>query len=149
MPSLVLLLRQTEDKNINMKSKENKLQKYFSEKTLVKLFKMYCYLHGITKGKIYIHYQSGFTNKDGGGIVCWAEIELFTAVKVTDTKVGYDIAIKLFNPDHDLIKQLGDDKIYIEKEYFNYGYYPFRKVKALLKAQPLLKQNFSTLIKPF
>lgn len=129
--------------------REIKIQKYFSEKTLERIFTMYCFLKGVKKGLRYIHYQSGYTNKDGDGIVCWAEIQSFHAVKITNKKIGYDIGIKLFNLDQKLINQLGNAKIYIEKENFNWGAYSLRKVKAQLKAQDLLKQNFSTLINPF
>lgn len=111
------------------------------EKTLKSIaIKLYAYLLGVKKGKRFILYQSGYKNKDGGGIVCWAEIEYVDV---------YFVSIKLYNHDEKFAKELGQENIYMGKDFYNWGSYSLRQTSNFLKAQPLLEAQFTMLIKPF
>jgi len=105
-----------------------------------KIAKIYAWFFGVKKGVRFILYQSGFKNKDGGGIVCWAEIEYVCSEFVS---------IKLYNHDDKFASEIGQSNVYIGKDFYNWGAYPLKQVRAFLKAQDLLKSQFTMLLKPF
>ncbi len=119
-----------------------------SESILKCILIAYCWLIGIRKGKMFILYQSGFKNKDGGGIVCWSEVKGFDTVWVTSFKFSFTVYIHNYINDNSLTNELGTQNVFVQQESYSSGWYKIKQVRQILKAQDWLQSQFTMLYKP-
>ena len=120
----------------------------FTDIAIVNCIKAYCWIIGIRKGRRLIIYHSGYTNKDGGGIVAWSEIKSFNWDWVNYTTLSFNIGIHLYNHDEKFANELGLQNTYIEKDSYTWGCYKIKDVVNYFKAQAILRENFSDLFIP-